>query len=68
MKLKKTPKGYESHDKRFEFIKCSVATNRNGYWKTAWRLLDNGKLVSDPFEERLSDCREWAEQIILDEQ
>lgn len=67
MKLKKTTNGYESKDGRFEFIKGECAASRNGYWKTAWHLLDNGKLVSDRFEESLSVCKEIAESIIEDE-
>jgi len=67
MKLKKTASGYETKDGRFQFIKTECATSRNGYWKTAWRVLDNGKLASDNFEETLSVCKEIAESIIEDE-
>jgi hypothetical protein len=67
MKLKKTTNGYESKDGRFQFIKSECVASRNGCWKTAWRVLDNGKLVSDHFEETLSVCKEIAESIIEDE-
>ena len=67
MKLTKTPKGYEAENGRFQFIKSECASSRNGYWKTAWHLLDNGKLVSDRFEETLSACKEIAKCIIEDE-
>ena len=67
MKLKKTANGYESKDGRFQFIKSECTAYRNGCWKTAWRVLDNGKLVSDKFEETLSVCKEIVESIIEDE-
>jgi hypothetical protein len=66
MKIKKTSEGYISECGRFRFIKDRVASYRNGCWKTAWHLLDNGKLFGDRFEEKLSDCRENAEQILED--
>ena len=64
MRLKRTPEGYSSLDRRFRFIKESVASYRNGCWKTAWRLLDNGKLASDPFDESLGDCKQIAQDIL----
>jgi hypothetical protein len=67
MKLKKTTSGYESKNGRFKFIKSECAASRNGCWKTAWRVLDNGKLVSDHFEESLTICKEIAESIVADE-
>ena len=67
MKLQKTDFGYQSPCGIFQFIKCHVASSRNGCWKTAWRLTHHGKLISDPFEESLTDCKEIAEEIISDE-
>jgi len=64
MKLKKTKFGYQSGCGMFQFIKCHVATNRNGYWKTAWRLTYQGRLISDPFEESLTYCKEIANGIM----
>jgi hypothetical protein len=67
MKTRKTKTGYQSICGRFQFIKSECAASRNGCWKTAWRVLDNGKLVSDQFEETLSVCKEIAQSIIEDD-
>jgi hypothetical protein len=64
VKLKKTTSGYESKNGRFKFIKSECAASRNGCWKTAWRVLDNGKLVSDHFEEKLNHCKDIADSIL----
>jgi hypothetical protein len=67
MKTRKTKTGYQSICGRFQFIKSECAASRNGCWKTAWRVLDNGKLVSDHFEESLTICKEIAESIVADD-
>jgi hypothetical protein len=67
MKTRKIKTGYQSICGRFQFIKSECAASRNGCWKTAWRVLDNGKLVSDQFEEALSVCKEIAQSIIEDD-
>ena len=67
MKLRKTSKGYESKDSRFQFIVGECAASKNGCWRKAWHLLDNGKLVSDRFEEKLSHCKDIADSILEDE-
>jgi hypothetical protein len=67
MKLKRTEEGYVSLCGRFRFIRDDVASSRNGHWKTAWHVLDNGKLCSDRFEEKLTDCRQIADDIVEEE-
>jgi hypothetical protein len=66
MKTKKTEKGYISACGRFEFIRGRMLTSRNGCWKTSWRLLDGGKLISDYHEESLSVCKQIADDILSD--
>jgi hypothetical protein len=67
MKTRKIKTGYQSICGRFQFIKSECAASRNGCWKTAWRVLDNGKLVSDHFEDTLSVCKEIVQSIIEDD-
>ena len=67
MKLKKTEKGYESIGGRFQYIKCKVASHKNGSWRNAWRLMDKDKQASDDFEDKLEHCKDIAEGILEDE-
>jgi hypothetical protein len=65
MKLRKLPqKGWESLDGRFHFLMRECLASRPGRYRKAWRLMDNGKLVSDQFEESLNDCKQIAKSII----